>query len=80
MFNTKSSDEKVLLDFPIVKKASAPDTMLLIPHGKSARFRCRDLHINTVRSAASRLNKTAGYEEFIVVPYNNGETFDIVRK
>ena len=77
MLNPKQIEPK---KFPLVKKVSITDTLLLIPHGSVARYSYRDMYLTSVRSAVTRLNQMAGREEFSVTVYNNGEEFDVARK
>lgn len=72
-------DKKDVKKFPIVKKVSIPDTLAMIPHGKTARYATRDMNIASVRAAVSILNKKLGRKEYSVVPYDNGAEYDVIR-
>lgn len=61
MLSTKEIDAK---KFPLVKKVSIPETLQLIPHGETARYRPCDIPPSSMFSAVRRLNQKAGAEEF----------------
>ena len=52
--------------FPLVKKVYIPETLLLIPHGATARYKACDMHPSSLSSAISRLNQKAGTNEFFL--------------
>lgn len=61
MLKTKQTEMK---KFPLVKKVSIPETLLLIPHGETARYRVCDMRPTSLSSAVSRLNQKVGKDEF----------------
>lgn len=92
MLNTKSSSanlppqkdrhaKSVMLDgeATIVRKVSVTDTLLRIPVGHTARYRCRDMYLQSVRAAACRLAQNAGHPMFSIQVFNGGEEFEVTR-
>lgn len=64
---------------PIVMKPVIPETLKKIAHGKSCRFRARELGtLQSVQNAIYRLNNNG--ENFIISEViNNGEMYIITR-
>lgn len=63
-----------------MRRPAIPDTLERIPGGSTVRFRCREIGtLNSVRSAALRLNRKYGRTVFSVTPVKNGELIDVRR-
>ena len=61
-------------------QVNTPESMLTIKPGTTVTISCRDFSkLGTVKSAASRLNRRAGFLEFEITDKNNGETIFIKR-
>ena len=80
MVNSKSDKEKVSKKFPVVKKASIPATLKLIPHGQTARYSCRDMLLSSVYSTISRMRQNGDTDYSVTALINGGEEFEITRK
>lgn len=68
--------------FTIIRKTTvvATDSLLTIKAGSSVTVACTDFApLQTVHSAASRLNARAGYKEFEVTTPDNGASIIIKR-
>ena len=63
-----------------VTQVNTPRSLLTIKPGTSAKINCREFtKMSTVMSAATRLNKKAGFVEFEVKTEDNGATIIIKR-
>lgn len=68
-----------MVTIPLVKRVSIPETLELIPHGKTARYAIKQMNPQSVRAYVSRANKRAGRKEYEVKAYENGAFFDVTR-
>lgn len=70
-------DKKDVLKLPVVKKAAIPETLALIPSGKTARYVVQDMNISSVRAQVSIINRRLGRKEYEVISYDNGAVYDV---
>lgn len=75
----KITEKKDVLKLPIIKKVAIPETLALIPHGKTARYVIQDMNISSVRAQVSIINKRVGRKEYEVTVYDNGAIYDVKR-
>lgn len=62
----------------LVRRVSLTDSIKSIPAGVSVTYDCREAgSMASAKSAVSRLNKAAGYEEYKITSTDNGVTYTI---
>ena len=62
----------------LVKRVSLTDSIKSIPAGVSVTFDCREAgSMASAKSAVSRINKSAGREEYKISSTNNGVTYTV---
>lgn len=62
----------------LVRKVSLTDSIKSIPTGVTVTYDCREAgSMASAKSAVSRLNKAAGFEEYKITSNDNGVTYSV---
>lgn len=62
----------------LVRKVSLTDSIKSIPTGVTVTYDCREAgSMASAKSAVSRLNKSAGFEEYKIISTDNGVTYSV---
>lgn len=63
----------------LVRRVSLTDSIKSIPAGVTVTYDCREAgSMASAKSAASRLNKAAGREEYKITSTDNGVTYSVI--